>query len=220
VALPFSAALTAAKNQHHSGDPLIWLYRIDVDGTPANDLRLSNYYRDINYDQGDGSGSKTFTASSLKLGDVSEREGTLQDVSVSVENVTRDAANRLLAGEIIDRRVTIMLVSLASLLSAGHHDVLAYVARRATITERAVTFTLGQFPYFSFMFPGDRYVPDRCRYVHEGTVNPAFDGRCGAVAILTTCDKSLAGAAGCAGNANQVRTGVFSDMLIGTHPLL
>lgn len=161
MSLSFSAALTAAKNANHSGNPLIWLYRISTDGNPANDLRLANYYQDLLYDQGDGTGVQTFTKSSLLLGDISERDGTLQDVAVSVENVTRDAARRLLLGEIMDRTVTVMLISLADIASAGHHDQLAYVVRKATVTELAVTFALGQFPYFSFMFPGDRYVPDR-----------------------------------------------------------
>ena len=47
-----------------------------------------------------------------------------------------------------------------------------------------------------------------------------FDGRCGAVATLAACDKSFSGALGCSGNQNQVRTGVFTDLLIGPHPLL
>lgn len=161
MAIPFSTALTAAKNRHHSPNPLVWLYRISTDGIPGNDLRLANFYKDLDYDQGDGSGVQTFTASSLKLGDVSERDGTLAEVAVSLENVTRVAAAQVEQGNILDRRVTIMLISLEDLASAGHHDTLAYVVRRSTINEKAATFVLGQFPYFSFMFPADRYVPDR-----------------------------------------------------------
>lgn len=220
MAKSFSAALTDAKNRHHSGNPLVWLYRISTDGNPANDLRLANFPEDVDYDQGDGTGVQTFTASALKLGDVSERDGTLQEVAVSVENVTRDASKRLLGNEIIDRRVTVMLVSFEDLASAGHHDVLAFNVRRATISEKSVTFTLGQFPYFHFMFPGDRYLPDRCRYVHEGTLNPVFDGRCGSTATLATCDKSFTGVAGCAGNSNEPRTGAFTELLVGAHPLV
>lgn len=160
MAISFSAALTAAKNDHHSANPLVWLYRIQIDGTPANDLRFANFPRDLSYDQGDGSGVQVFTSTPMLLGDISERDGTLQEVAVSVENVSRDASNRILSGQILDRRVTIMLISLADILSTGHHDTLAYVVRKATISDQVVTFTLGQFPYFSFMFPGDRYVPD------------------------------------------------------------
>lgn len=220
MAKTFSAALIAAKNRHHSANPLIWLYRIQIDGTPANDIRLANYYQDIVYDQGDGSGTQVFSASTLVLEDVNERAGTLQNVNVSVENITRDAANRVVAGEIIDRRVSIFLVSFADLASAGHHDTLSYSVRKATISERSVTFTLGQFPYFHFMFPADRYLLSRCRYVHEGVSNPVFDGRCGAVATLAACDKSFTGSLGCAGNNNQDRNGAFPEMMVGPHPLL
>ena len=220
MAKNFSAALTAAKNRHHSGDPLIWLYRLDIDGIPANDLRLANYKRDLSYDQGDGTGVQVFTRSSLKLADVNERDGTLQNVTVSVQNVDRDAANRIESGQVMDRRVTIMLISLSNIGSAGHHDTLQFSVRKATVSELVVTFTLGQFPYFSFMFPSERYLRDRCRFVHEGVSNPVLDGRCGPAALLATCDKSFSGVGGCSGNANQIRFGAEPELLVGPHPLL
>lgn len=160
MAKSFSAALTEAKNRHHSGNPLVWLYRVEIDGTPANDLRLANYYQDVSYDQGDGSGVQTWIKSSLRLADISERDGTLQDSQVSIQNIDRDAANRIEQGQILDRRVTILLVSFEDLGSAGHHDELRYAVRKATITEKVATFTLGQFPYFSFNFPSERFVRD------------------------------------------------------------
>jgi hypothetical protein len=220
MAKAFSAALTAAKNRHHSGDPLIWLYRIEVDGTPANDLRLANYHRDLSYDQGDGSGVQTFTKSALVLADISERDGTLENVNVSVQNVDRDAANRIIQGEMLDRRVTIMLISLSDIATAGHHDEQRYSVRKATISEKVATFTLGQFPYFVFVFPSERHLRDQCPFVHEGVSHPVFDGRCGPTAALATCDKSFFGVGGCSGNNNQARYGADPELAVGPHPLL
>ncbi len=216
----FSAALIDAKNRHHSANPLVWLYRVSIDGVPANDLFLANFKRDLSYDPGDGGGVRTWLKSSLILEDVSESSGSLSEVRVSLQNVDRDAANRLELGQIMDRRIEALLVSLEDLGAAGHHDSQKWSVRKATVGERVVTFMLGQFPYLTFIFPAERYVRDRCPFVHEGTVNPVFDGRCGAIATLTTCDKSFEGAAGCAGNNNQRRFGGHPELLVGPHPLL
>lgn len=216
----FSSALTAAKNEDHSGNPLVWLYRVRRDATPANDLFLANYHEDVLYDLGDGGGVRTFAKSSFLLNEVGEQRGSLAEVDVTITNVDRTAVGFLEAGEIIDRRVDIFLVSLADLATVGHHDTLSYVVRSATAGEEGVTFRLGQFPYFSFMFPADRYLRDRCRFIYEGGTNPTVDGRCAAVSANETCDKSFESAAGCKGNDNQDRFGGFPYLLVGPHPLV
>lgn len=218
--LTFSSALILAKNEDHSGNPLVWLYRVRRDTTPANDLFLANYHEDVLYDLNDGGGVRTFVKSSLLLAEVQEKRGSLAELDVTITNVDLTAVGFLEAGEIIDQRVDIFLVSLRDVGSIGHHDTLSYVVRSATASEESVTFRLGQFPYFAFMFPADRYLRDRCRFVYEGGTNPTVDGRCAAVDAAETCDKSFEGAGGCAGRNNETRYGGFPELLVGPHPLL
>lgn len=157
----FSAALTEAKNLAHSGSPLIWLLRISIDGTPANDLFRAHYHEDISYDPGDGGGVRTWTQISVKIEDISEQRGSLQSIRASVSNVDRDASDRLIAGEILNQRTELLLVNLADLATAGHHESLKFSVREASVTEQWASFTMGQFPYFVWLLPSERYMRDK-----------------------------------------------------------
>lgn len=220
MAKAFSAALLAAKNAHHSGNPLVRLYRVRRDSTPANDLFLANYPENISYDPGDGGGSRTWLASWIAFEDQTETRGDMTEVRVTVSNVDRVVSDAIVKGEILGLRTDLLLVSKADLGTAGHHDTIAYVVRNVSVDEQGATFTLGSFPFLSWIFPGDRYYRDRCRFQYEGGTNPTVDGRCAAVDASETCDKSLEGAGGCTGRNNQDRYGGFPHMLVGPHPLL
>lgn len=215
MAYSFSASLVAAKNVLHSAVPLVWLARVGVDATPANDLFLANFDRDLSYDLGDGGGVRTWTRIHWDLADLSEEKGTLSDVRISVSNVTREVQRRLEQRLFLNRRFTLYRVSLGALTTAGHHQSLGgFVIKGAVCNEAVATFALGVFPWLAQPFPGDRFLPS-CRFIFKGT-----DGRCDAQTSHGDCDKTFDGAAGCAGRNNQARFGGFPYLLRGYHPFL
>jgi hypothetical protein len=220
MAKAFSAALLAAKNEHHSGNPMVRLYRIRRDTTPANDLFLADYHEDLSYDPNDGGGVRTWLKFWFQMQPQTEQRGDMTEQKITVSNVDRQIADFVTAGEIKGQRTDILLVSLRDLAIAGHHDKISGVVRDVTLDEQGATFTLGSFPFLSWMFPGDRYYRDRCHFPYEGGTNPTTDGRCGAIDVSETCDKSLEGAGGCAGRNNEQNFGGKPNLLVGPHPLL
>lgn len=211
----FSAALVAGKNVLHSADPLVFLAHVELDATPVNDLYLANYTRDLSYDLNDGGGVRTWTRSRWALADISEEKGTLSDVQLTLSNVDRTPQRHLENRKILDRRVRLFRVRLSTLATAGHHEELSYTVKGGTADEHGITFQLGVFPFLVFPFPGDRFLPDACRFIYKGV-----DGRCAATVANGDCDKSFAGTGGCAGRSNQHRYGAFPHLLRGYHPFL
>lgn len=215
-----SSTFISAKNEQHSGNALVWLYRVQLDANPANDLFRANHKRDVLYDPNDGGGVRTWSATSLKIADISEEDESMEDVHVSISNVDRTVTQHISNNAIRNRRVTALLVALNDLAVIGHHDVMTWIVRGVHINEKDATFELNQFPWWAFPFPHDRYVRDQCRFIYEGGTNPTVDGRCAAVNASETCDKSYEGSDGCAGRDNQPRYGAFPNLLVGPHPLL
>lgn len=211
----FSSQLKAGKNLLHAGDPLIWLAHVELDATPANDLFLANYPRDLSYDLADGGGVRTWTRTHWELQDVSEESGTLADVLLTISNVERTPQRHLENRKILGRRLRLFRVRLSTLTTAGHHEAFTWTVKGGTADQNGVTFQLGLFLFMSFPFPGDRFLHDACPFIFQGA-----DGRCAAVFAGSDCDKSFAGVDGCAGRNNQKRYGGFPHLLRGYHPFL
>jgi len=157
----FSAALLVAKNEPHSGNPLVRLYRVRRDTTPANDLFFADYHRDVSYDPADGGGVRTWLKFWVGMAEQTEQRGDMTELKITVSNVDRQVADAIAAGEIKGQRTDLLLVSLRDVGTAGHHDSISYVVRDVSLDEQGATFTLGSFPFLSWLFPGDRYYRDR-----------------------------------------------------------
>lgn len=213
MAESISNDLTLAKNALHRAEALVWLLEVTLKQTTTTTLRYCFYDRDLDYDADDGDGEQTYVAIAGSIQDISQDEGTLTEVSISLSNVDRVPQGLLERDELLGQRLTVRLVDTGSLTIAGHDQPLQFIIIDATASPQNITFKVGSLHLMQHIFPKDRFLPDRCRHVFK-------DSRCGYVGAETTCDKAYATTGGCAGRDNQERYGGFPHMLRHNDPLL
>lgn len=221
MARSLSQQIIDAKALLHDPVPLVRLYHLRRDATPANDRFFAEFHTDILYDPQDGGGARTWTATSAGMTPRREKDGLTAEWQIAIQNVDLVLANDLEAGKLLNQRLDVFQVTADQVAVAGHHRrVGAYEVLGVVITEETAVFRLGHFRFWDHPYPGERASRDRCPHDYEGGTRPTVDGRCAAVDAAETCDKSFEGAGGCAGRSNQDRYGALKDMLVGPNPLL
>jgi phage-related protein len=206
-----------AKNRRYSLNGFSWLFRCDLDGTYG--LFLAGSDAPITY------GGKTYTAFPIGIsGFETQADGSLPAPQVLVSNVTRQVAEQLEFGNILDRTCQVYLYSheTGTVIDKGLWRVI-----KATITLEVATFSLASYGLMDSPVPCRRQERGRCDYVYGGPecrylttlpnlvsgTYPSFDG--------STCDLTLDGANGCrAHGANEVANGKprLHPLLFGGFP--
>lgn len=206
MAQSLNADLVAAKNTLHQDEAFVWLIEVQLRVTGTTN-RYALHDDDITYD------GNVYTAIAGQLADISSEAGTLEQVRLTLSNITRAVQLLFEDEELQDQQVTLRMVHTGSLSNTSHHETLEYVVVEAVAQDTVVVVTLG-VPYLTQMiFPRERFLPDRCPFVFRGTA-------CGYTGAETTCDKSYGNSAGCLGRSNQARYGGFPHSLHGNDPLL
>lgn len=200
-----TSTLTAKQAELTVRDGYLWLLEVNQGGPTGGVWRLAFWTDDVSYDKNDGFGAQTYFAIAGEVGELSQEEGTLNELTVTVSNVTGLALGKAEAGLLVDQRVRLLILD-AGDQTAGQHQELIYKLMSTDSDATKTTFQLGRRQLLHRDFPRERVLPDRCNHRYK-------DKRCAAVSVETTCDKSYANATGCAGRNNQSRYGGFPHLL-------
>ena len=200
------SSLVSLKNLLHSQNGWVYLFLIDLDGSNKATL--------VGHDTTVVHAGITYQAFPISLGSWNrDVDGNLSQPVVTVSNLSREMANYLEAGGLLDRRVRIYAKNLGStaVLEFGEWRVI-----EATINLDVATFRIGVYQLFDAPFPARRQFRSRCDYQYGGTecayqislpnlissTNPNFDG--------STCDYTIGGDNGCrAHGLNEAANGQF-----------
>lgn len=203
------ASYVAIKDAVHSIAPLVWLFKVDVDGTNA--VRVAGFDVPITFSEN----GTPYVYSPFPVGlsgIVRDDSGSLPQPEFIVSNVTREIGARLEAGGIIDRICHIRIVNVND--STASQDWGQWKVRGGGVSLQAARFQIGVGALADAPFPAVRVMRGRCPYVFGGL-------ECGADPTLpnaisgthpgydpTTCTLLLEGDGGCrAHGANEAANG-------------
>lgn len=133
-----------------------------------------------------------------------DAKGGLNDVSISVSNVTREISAFIEANDLRGSRVSIKYVNSANLADPNavvldeQYEIMSVQVKGSQF----VTFNLGHDRISAHPFPSGRFLRDNCRWIYKSA-------ECGYSGGLPTCAKTLEGANGCRAHANVIRFGGF-----------
>lgn len=134
-----------------------------------------------------------------------DAKGGLNDVSISVSNVTREISAFIEANDLRGSRVTVTYVNSANLADPDAvvleetYEIMSMQVKGAQF----VTFNLGHDRISGHPFPYGRFLRDNCRWIYKST-------ECGYAGGLPSCAKTLEGSNGCRAHANVIRFGGFT----------
>ena len=206
MAQALNASMVLAKNDLHQAEAFVWLIEVQLRVTGTT-RRYAFHDENVVYD------GATYTAIAGEVSDISQEAGSLEQIRVTLSNVTRAVQLLFENEELQDQQVTLRRVHTGSLSNTSHHETLEYVIVEAVAQDGAVSVTLG-VPYLTQMvFPRERFLPDRCPFNFKGTA-------CGYTGVETTCDKAYGTSTGCLGRSNQAAYGGVPHTLHGNDPLL
>jgi phage-related protein len=172
VPLDHSSAIVQATGTLHSTSSYIWLYEVQVSDSTA--FRLAANYGDVTIYEGASSpySAVTFQASSVEKPDIQkDNKGSLDRISIAVENVTLEVSSYLESNDLTDKRVRVLCVHSGNLGSTSvatpfvvseTYKVLSYEA-----TNLVVKFELGHWSLYGKRIPQDRYLRT-CRFKFRG----------------------------------------------------
>ncbi|MDH5738718.1 MAG: hypothetical protein OEY77_00165 [Nitrospira sp.] len=192
-----TAAITQQKNKLDAAGAFLPLITVYVDA--ATVLRFVPNPLPIVFD------GETYIPFGCEIGEVvHDAKGGLNDLSISVANVTREMSAYIEFTELRGARVTIAYVHsdhLADPLAVvleERYEIMSIQVKG----DRFVTFTLGHDRIAQHRFPSGHFYRDNCRWIYKSM-------ECGYSGGLPTCDKVLEGANGCRAHANVPRFGGF-----------
>mgnify|MGYP001560328238 CR=1 FL=1 len=201
MALTLSSSLSQQIAAVHSADRLVWLIELVRTASVTNYYALST--EDIVYN------GRTYTKIAGEIADISQEEGTMTELRLALSNVSRSIQGFIEAGEVLNRKTTLRLVSTQFLQNTTHELTIALYVSDAMATEQAVALTLSFWDLAGQPFPKNRFSRDRCQFVFKDAATCQYSG------AVTTCDKSYASSSGCLGRDNQANYGAFIHILTG-----
>jgi len=193
-------SLITEKNKLGSTSPWILLYEIQVDATPTS------YYFAAYPESVDWNGV-TWTPMGVRHTDFKEdAKGSIPSATLTIGDPLRIVGNTLEAGEnIIGYTTKIHLVHSTYLTDPSAAVTHEYEVTGATLTQDAVSLTLGLSGLIVRSFPSNRFLRDSCRWRYKST-------ECGYIGALASCDKTLQGGDGCESHNNEPRFGGFPSI--------
>ena len=188
---PLTPAVAASKNAQHSGDPLVFLYELEVPTTPPTRIRLTNHDEEVAWR------GNTFSRAPLSHSEVIEdTEGNLPQVALAVPNISREIGAVLAAhGGLVGQPVRVTLLSLADIGSGQPVSEAEFTIASASLTHQSASFRLQVYNPHLAALPGGRISRTSCWYKFRGK-------RCGyaldeSVTGAVTCDHTFDGENGC-----------------------
>ncbi|MCC7202453.1 MAG: hypothetical protein IT393_07330 [Nitrospirae bacterium] len=191
-----NANLITEKNKLSTSS--VWLTLLQVEVSDTTTIYLVPNPQSVTFD------GHTYNPFPCKIEPVrSDAKGGLNEVVVSVSNVTREISAYVEANDLRGRTVRLIGVNSANLSdpTAKVFDE-EYIITEIDITEQLVNFRLGHVRFLQQNFPGSRFFRDNCRWVYKST-------ECGYSGGMTSCDKILEDSNGCRAHGNQSRFGGF-----------
>jgi phage-related protein len=175
------------KHKLHSAESWLELWEVQLDATDC--LRIVG-----NPDVVTLGGVDYMPAPIQRVEIKRDSQGVVQQVQVSILDVTGVVVGYLEAGQLVGKTVIYRLVNTADLTDESFSFSERFEILDAIATPAVVTFRLGQLNLFEQPFPKNRFTRTRCRHLY-GSDDCAYDTtRSGAIA---DCDLTLHGANGC-----------------------
>lgn len=170
--------------KNSSSNSPIYLYCIeDYDGASTN-LYLAEYDTDIDYDNGDETGSHTYTKFPIKHEEIGENtQGEIDTIRVSVANVNRIFQAYLENYDLRGKKVIVTLVWANQLADTDAHIDFIYYIDNYSSNQNSVDFVLSsKYDVIDLTLPNGVYNRNYCRWKYNST-------ECGHSGAPTTCDK-------------------------------
>lgn len=200
---PLAQSVFEAAQHLDSIEPFVWLYEFEVPTAPQTRYRFAGRYPE----QVTFRGNVYYPFPVTHSVQTETTEGDLNEISVTVGNITRQIVTELEAYEgLVGQPVRVLLVNTSDLLSGNAAMEQDFTIRDVSYDEEKVTFKLAVYNLYRTIFPSRRLMRGFCRFQYRG-------GGCGyavptASGGLATCDKTYDGANGCIAHGdNEVSTG-------------
>ncbi|NQU44507.1 hypothetical protein HQ520_14545 [bacterium] len=196
----------------------IWLYRIQIDDTPANDLFLAEDAADVAYFK-DTSTAQTYTAFPITHGGISSNlDGEVDQLTVSVANVSLLIQAYLEQNNgLRGNKVTVRLVFRDGLADYTAYIESIFYVDSASATAESVSFVLtSKMDLLNTTLPRRTYADRRCQWHYKG-LGCWLDDDAGNYSAPTgftagspdTCNRSVTD---CQRHQNQERFGAFPSI--------
>lgn len=194
-----NVALITEKNKLDS--PGVWIDLLQVDIPTVGTLYLARNTEPVTFD------GNTYTPFGCSINSIpQDLRGGLEEVEVSVSNVTREFSAYVEQQELRGARVKLITVSSLHLGDpTAMLEEIDFEINEISVQEEVVSFRLGHERLLQQNFPGMRYLRNNCRWIYKSV-------ECGYVGSLPTCDKVLEGDNGCRAHANTKRFGGFPGL--------
>lgn len=193
--LAISAVAKREKNKLSTGSAFIILLDIMLADTDEDIVRICYNTEDIHWN------GKLYQAFPFELGEVDEStDGSDPNVELKVDNTTRVLQSRIEetnGGNGIP--VILRVVNSENLQSSDPELEEHFVVQKTSVTEEAISFTLGCEYSARTRRPLNRYMKNNCPFKYKGL-------RCGYNGPLASCNHSLTD---CRAHGNSVRFGAF-----------
>jgi lambda family phage minor tail protein L len=148
----------------------VWLYRIQIDDTPTNDLFLAESDADVSYFK-DVSTAQTYTAFPITHAGIgSNLDGEVDQLNVTVANVNLliQAYLEQNAG-LRGNKVTVRLVFRDALADPTAHIESVFYIDSAQATAQSVSFTLtSKMDLLNTTLPRRTFADRRCQWAYKG----------------------------------------------------
>lgn len=170
-----TATVLSAKNAQSNSSP--WFYLVDIE---VSDILTARYVRNTEPVVFNG---VTYSPAGLTIDTIkTDARGGLNEVQITVPNLTREVSAYVLQNEMRGRRVI-----LTEVYSGGPNDAESYVdssvyrINEISGDERVVIFKLGHPPLLVQRFPNSRFWRNDCRFAYKtdpgcGFVDGAMSG--------------------------------------------
>lgn len=180
------------RSQLESQAPWIWLYELEVAGSPPTRYRLTNFTQSVEFGTNLAGERLVYSPAPIAHGDIEQTtDGSLPSVTVTVGNAgpivsaTVDAADGF-----VGQPIKIMLVSSLELENPDAAITQDGEVVAASVSGDAIAFRISAFNLFQLQFPPFVFARRRCRYIFGS-------GECGynvagAGAAFSTCGKTIA----------------------------
>lgn len=194
MALTLSSAAIAAANTQNSDTAWLVLLEIILKDMDEH-IYLVHNNEDVWWND------QTWQAFPFSIGDKkTDNKGTLSNISIQVDNTTRDLEYYLSTGNGGTGAEVILRVVRSDGLEETEPDFEEYFkVKQTSVTESWVTFTLGNSYSTKSRRPWRRYFKSTCPFKYKGV-------RCGCTSSLTGCNHTLTD---CRARNNSTRFGGF-----------